>query len=758
MSPVAPEAALLSTVLAIAPVGATITTPDLIMLEVNQALCDMLGYAAHELLGTSLWDLRLTGEAVHRLNGRLRVPDEAQVHFDEVHQFRHHDGHMMWTRVTGSSLPALEEATPTCIVYVQGLATPGNVAEEPPGRQFRARQVLDSITEGIYTLDRDWRVTYCNITAAERLRGSLEEPLGRSIWDVFPPAVETSFYTACQTAVRDSVPVSVETFYPPTRSWFEAHIYPAAGGLTVVSRNITEAKELELRLRTSDAHHRFLLDHVPAVIYALAPDAQQTRLYFSPRHQELTGYTLEETLANRGHWLDLVHPDDRARTAAENARADAEGVRFRAEYRLRRKDGSYVWVLDECVPVRDDDGNIIAWQGVVLDITDRVTAQAAQGHLAALVMSAEDAIISSDLDGLVTSWNPGATRLYGYLPEEILGQPFERLLPKAVDRESLATRIQAARSGATVELFETQRQHQDGSIVDVAITMSPIRDENDKIVGVSTITRDITERNRVERALREALAAAETAARTKSLFLAMMSHELRTPVQAVLGYAELLLLDPELALTPDQLADVTYIRNGARRLDKLIDQLLDLSRMEAGRLMLEVKPVALADVVGEVREDLAMQAKAKHLALEIDVPSSLPPVLGDRDRIRQIVLNLAENAVKFTDEGAVSICARAEGNRLAVEVSDTGIGIAPEALPTIFEEFRQVDSALTRRYSGAGLGLAIAERLAGQMHGALRVSSEVGKGSTFVLELPRAPGQAPVPSTAGSERQATVTR
>jgi PAS domain S-box-containing protein len=739
VSLVAPEAALLSAVLAASPVGAAIVAPDLTLLEVNQAFGDLLGYAQQELLGTSLWDLRWPDQATSRLNGREPTPVDVQELFDREHRFRRRDGRVIWTRVTGSILPMQGDGSPSFLIFVQELAEPRGAAGELLESQIHARQVLDSITDGIYSLDRNWRITYCNTTAAKRLGNALQGPLGRNIWDVFPPAVETTFYTACQAAVRDGVPVSVETFYPPTRSWFEAHVYPSADGLTVVSRNITEAKELELSLRTSDAHHRFLLDHVPAVIYALANDAEQTRLYFSPRHVDLTGYTLAETLSQPGHWLDLVHPDDRPRTAAENHRSEAAGDRFRAEYRLRRKDGTYVWVLDECVPVRDDNGQIISWQGVLLDITDRITAQAAQGHLAALVMSAEDAIISSDLDGLITSWNPGATRLYGYRAEEILGRPFERLLPASVDRQALAARIRAARSGATVELFETQRQRQDGTVVDVAITMSPIRDENGKVIGVSTITRDITERNRVERALRDALEAAETAARTKSLFLAMMSHELRTPVQAVLGYADLLLLDPAVSLTPDQLADVTYIRNGARRLDKLIDQLLDLSRLEAGRLVLDVKAVALADVVGDVRQDIATQAKAKHLALQIDVPDSLPLALGDPDRLRQIVLNLAENAVKFTDEGSISIRGREVGNRLAIEVSDTGIGIAPDALPTIFEEFRQVDSNLTRRHGGAGLGLAIAERLATQMHGTLRVSSEVGQGSTFVLEIPRFP-------------------
>lgn len=740
MSPVTLGAALLSEILAASPIGAAVTAPDSTILEVNQAFCDLLGFQPDELAGKSLWDLRLPEPDLSHENGDSRRHHEAQERFTDSFVFRHHDGHMIWTRVTGASLPALGEVSPPRIVFIQEQKAAVTAPADAPDLQIDARQVLDSITEGIYTLDQNWRVTSCNLTAAQRIGSVVQEPLGRNIWDIFPPAVETSFYKACQTAQGDRIPVSVETFYPPTQTWFEAHLYPFADGLTVVSRNITEAKERELHLRTSDARHRFLLDHVPAVIYALASDAQQTRLYFSPRHRELTGYTLEETLAKSGHWLELVHPDDRARTAMESARAEAEGSRFRAEYRLRKKDGSYVWVLDECVPVRDDDGNIVTWQGVVLDISDRVAAQAAQGHLAALVMSAEDAIISSDLDGLVTSWNPGAARLYGYRPEQIIGQPFELLLPSEVDRDALAARIRAAYAGAAAEVFETQRQHQDGHIVDVAITMSPIRDENGRIVGVSTIARDITERNQVERALREALEAAETAAHTTSMFLAMMSHELRTPVQAVLGYAELLLLDPELALSPDQLADVTYIRNGAQRLDRLIDQLLDLSRLEAGRLVLEEKAAPLAGIVSDVLQSIATQAKARGLVLETDVPSSLPPALGDPDRLRQIVRILAENAVKFTEEGSVCIRVREFGDRLSVEVSDTGIGIAPEALPTIFEKFRQVESTLTRRYGGAGLGLAIAERLATQMRGSLRVSSEVGKGSTFILEIPRAPG------------------
>ncbi|MFN8661710.1 MAG: PAS domain S-box protein [Thermomicrobiales bacterium] len=739
VSSATPEAALLSAVLAASPIAAAVVAPDLTLLEVNQALCGLVGYRPEELLGTSLWELRHPGEIVSRLNGRSSVPWEARNSFDEQQRFRHRDGRMVTTRVKGSVLPRQVGCPQTYLLYVQDPGEPLQVDAGMASGESCTGQAVDLATDGFFALDREWRVTYINEAAAQILEQPRSALLGSNIWDVFPRAAESPFFMAADSALEDGIAGSVDHRCSPKGTSLTIHVRPAADGLSVFLQVGTLPQEPEPGWGTSDAKQRFILDHVPAVLYALAPDAEDTPLYFSPHHQELTGYTLEETLAGASNWLDLVHPDDRPRTAAENARSLAAGEKFQAEYRFRRKDGSYVWILDECVPVRDSHGDIISWQGVLLDITDRMAAQDARAHLASLVMSAEDAIISSDLDGLITSWNPGATRLYGYSEAEMLGTPFDRLLPSEIDRDELASRIRAVRSGAAVELFESQRQREDGTVIDVAIPMSPIRSENDTIIGLSTITRDVSDRNRVEQALRDALHVAETTARTKSLFLAMMSHELRTPVQSVLGYAELLLLDPEVLLTPDQLTDLTCIRDGARRLSRLIDHLLDLSRLEAGLLVLDLKPVAAADIVEVVRRDIITQVQSKHLSLEIDVPAALPLALCDPVRLRQIVLNLAENAVKFTDEGLVSIRGYQAENRLAIEVTDTGIGIAPDALPTIFEEFRQVDDKLTRRYGGAGLGLAIAQRLANLMQCTLSVSSEVGKGSRFVLEVPIAP-------------------
>ncbi len=217
----------------------------------------------------------------------------------------------------------------------------------------------------------------------------------------------------------------------------------------------------------------------------------------------------------------------------------------------------------------------------------------------------------------------------------------------------------------------------------------------------------------------------------------MMCHELRTPLQAVLGYSEFLLEGSEGLLTAEQREDIGYIHQAGGRMIGLINQMLDLSRMEAGRLELATEPVDLVQVIEHVRQDVAPQAAAKSLSLQIDLPASLPLVMGDAERLRQILLNLVGNAVKFTDEGCVRVAAAPTSTGgVDIVVRDTGIGIPPDALPFIFDEFRQVDSGLTRRHGGAGLGLAIARKLTEQMGGSIRVNSEVNVGSTITLHLP----------------------
>lgn len=239
-------------------------------------------------------------------------------------------------------------------------------------------------------------------------------------------------------------------------------------------------------------------------------------------------------------------------------------------------------------------------------------------------------------------------------------------------------------------------------------------------------------------ALLQAKEAAEAASQAKSAFLAMANHELRTPLQAILGYAEFLLDDTHSILTEEQRVDLGYIQLGGRRMLTLINDLLDLARIEADGLMLRRDAVDLAQVVEQVRQDVQPQAAQRGIDLQVHMPASLPTLHGDGERLRQILLNLAGNAVKFTDAGLVEIAVAVDGDRVVVRVRDTGYGIPPEALARIFDAYHQAEHGRPRRH-GAGLGLAIAQRLATLMDGQITVESTPGVGSLFTLQVPLAP-------------------
>ncbi|MCC7022514.1 MAG: PAS domain S-box protein [Thermomicrobiales bacterium] len=717
-----------------APIGMALIDRRHRIVQVNRALCDLLGYTDTALLDSSIVtyshpdDISRTLALVERaLSGEID-------RFSLEKRYCRRDGQFVWALVSGSLVRGVDGKPDYLIAQILDISERKSASLERAATHQSLREVLERITDGFFAVDPDWRFTYIN-AAAERVFGYARNDLiGRSLWEVFPGVAASSAYAAYHEAMATGTVATIELYYGALDGWFEVRAFPSPGGLSVFFRNVTESRRLTQELRESEAQYRTLVEQLPLVVYRLANDEKQTRHYYSPYLREVAGFDPETALAhfNDGHWLDLIHPDDRERVARIDRETTETGAPFRAEYRFARPDGREIWLQDECLPLRDESGAITGWQGVLIDITDRVQAEMDQRRLAAIVEGAEDAIISRALDGTITSWNRGAEQLYGFRADEAIGRSITMIFPKALADDGV---LREDIFGEQPTRVEGVRHRKDGSPVEVAIALSPIRNRNGTLIGVASIARDISERKRAEAELREALDGAQAGVRAKSRFLAMMSHELRTPLQAVLGYADLLLQGSTETFTPEQIEDIRTIRLGAGRMAALIDQMLELSRLEAGRLELTAEAVDLATIIEQVRQDVAPQAWAKGLRLDISTPSSLPPAVGDAERVRQILLNLVGNAVKFTEAGGVRVSARTTSAGIEVAVSDTGIGIAREALPHIFEEFRQADSSTTRRYGGAGLGLAIATRLAEQMGGSITVQSEPGAGSTFRLHL-----------------------
>ena len=353
----------------------------------------------------------------------------------------------------------------------------------------------------------------------------------------------------------------------------------------------------------------------------------------------------------------------------------------------------------------------------------------AAARLAAIVESSDDAIVSKDLNGYITSWNAAAERMFGYTAPEIIGRHVTTIIP--VERHSEEDHVlNEIRNGRRVEHFETVRRRKDGSLLEVSLTVSPIHTSDGRIVGASKIARDITEQKRLQRA-------ADEASRAKDEFLATLSHELRTPLNTVLGYTHMLQNGAVEAATLAKALDA--ISRNAQTLTRLVNDVLDASRIVTGKMRLHVQRCDLSLVVREAIETMRPAIAARGQTLQVELGDGLI-VNGDPDRLRQVVWNLMSNAAKFTpDHGAITVCGTTRQGNVVLQVADSGSGISAEALPRVFERFWQADSTHTRGHAGLGLGLSLVRHFV-ELHGG-RVTAHsdgAGKGSRFEIELPRA--------------------
>ena len=357
-----------------------------------------------------------------------------------------------------------------------------------------------------------------------------------------------------------------------------------------------------------------------------------------------------------------------------------------------------------------------------------------------LVESLRDyAIFALDATGRVMSWNPGAERFKGYRAHEIIGRHFSTFYPPddiASGKPEWELEV-AARDGRFED--EGWRLRKDGTRFWANVVITALRAPDGTLLGFAKITRDLTERRLAEdRAIDDArkVAKSQEANRTKSDFLAAMSHELRTPLNAIGGYADLLLVGVGGEISEQQRQYLTRIRGSQQHLLAIINDLLNFSRVEAGQLLYDIGPTSLCDVLEAVTPMITPQANAK--GLQVALSTGIEVIaLADTAKVEQILINLLSNAVKFTPAGGrIELSCQRVGDRVALQVLDTGIGIPPGDLESIFEPFVQVGRSLTSPHEGTGLGLAISRDLAKAMHGELVVESTLGKGSRFTLWLP----------------------
>jgi len=370
------------------------------------------------------------------------------------------------------------------------------------------------------------------------------------------------------------------------------------------------------------------------------------------------------------------------------------------------------------------------------DITEHRQTEIARELLASIVAASDDAIISKTLKGIVTSWNAGAERHFGYTAEEAVGQHISFLIPPdRIDEEELI--IARLRSGERVDHFDTIRLRKDGQPIEVSLTISPIRDASGEIVGASKIARDITERRRMENELVAYAADMSEMDRRKNEFLAMLAHELRNPLAPIRNALQIIRIT-----AGDDVSDAAELmERQISQLVRLVDDLLDVSRITTGKIELRKEQIDMNTVVSQAVEAARPGYESGGIDLKVSVPAEPVYLVGDPARLTQVVGNLLNNASKFTKEGgAVRLILESDGDRIVVRVLDNGIGIAPEKLSNIFEMFVQADTSLERSIGGLGIGLSLVKNLVEMHGGRVTARSEgLGRGSEFVIDLPVAP-------------------
>jgi PAS domain S-box-containing protein len=617
-------------------------------------------------------------------------------------------------------------------------------AEEALGEcEERFHNLLDNIpTVSVQGYGPDRRIRYWN-AASEAIYGfSREEVLGRDLLDcIIPPAMRDEARAAVAGMAGTGQPLPAGELELMRKDGSPVAVF-SSHAVVRNSRGETLLYCLDIDLgplRLAQEKLRLLVENAGDAIYLT--NAVGRFLDVNPEAERQTGYSREELLSLGVADLDV----DRAGQDTTDFAAEVAVTRRAAfETQHRRKDGT-VYPVELRVVYFEVHGQPCLI-GIARDITERRRSDEAlrqsETRLRRIIETAHDAIIMTDAAGLVMFWNPAAEALLGYPAAEALGQDVHRLLASqryaGEDRDALAEFAATGRGGSPANSRDLLARRKDGSEIAVSLSLAAL-DMQGRWHGVG-ILRDVTERKRVERQLLEAKQQAEAASRAKSEFLANMSHEIRTPLNGILGMLELL---KTTGPTGEQAEYILAAVKACGRLTRLLADILDISRIETGRMSFVAAPLRFADLAAAILDLFRPACREKKLELACSFAPDLPAmVLGDEARVLQILFNLVGNAVKFTERGSVRVEASSlpafdpARMRLLFTITDTGIGITDDQLAMVFAPFVQAETSYTRRFQGAGLGLAIVSKLVRLLGGELAIDNTPGAGTTVYLSLP----------------------
>lgn len=607
---------------------------------------------------------------------------------------------------------------------------------------LRANTILESISDGFFSLDRDWKFVYVNRRAEAYLGQTRADLLGRVLWDAIPESKGSVFEPEYRRAVATGQAVTVEAISPLSGRWIEVHGYPSDEGLSVYFRDVSDRRALQDTLRESEARLRSVTEAIPQLVWTAVPDGGVE--YCNHRWLAFTGLNSDEVQGTG--WLRAMHPADRPAAWKLWQNCVATGCDYEQEQRIRRADGAYLWFLTRATPLRDESGRIERWYGTCTDIEDRKRAEAGLARLATesdrerrfiatVLANTADFIYTFDLAGRFTFVNNALLSLWGKCLPEALGKNFFELDYPPELAEKLQLQIQQVIDNRAPLRDETpytsavgERQYE--------YIFVPVIGVDGTVESVAGSTRDVTERKRAEAELKQQ-------DRRKDEFLATLAHELRNPLAPIRNAIEVLRLSGKNPAATEHAVGV--LDRQTRQLTRLVDDLLDVSRVSSGKLELRRSRVELAAIVPAAVEASRPLVEGRGHSLAVELPTEPVWLDADAARLSQVFSNLLNNAAKYTEPGGrIRLTATLSPGFIKVAITDNGVGLDAELLPKVFDAFVQADRSLSKSGGGLGLGLTLVRKLV-EMHGGTvsAHSDGPGHGSRFAVTLPTVD---PIPS------------
>ncbi|WP_018477927.1 PAS domain-containing hybrid sensor histidine kinase/response regulator [Pontibacter roseus] len=711
---------------------------DGVYLEMHNENEAHLQYDAEEIIGKTIFDTHpdsLSQDLYERVQQVLRTDQMESIdyHLDLPIGTRYYEGRIV------------KYSDDRVLAIIRDITEERQAAQEVKEKNDFIRLVLDTSPSLIYVRDGKGHFKLANQECAALFGLTPERMIDSNTSEIHTIQQEVAFFNAIdQHVIKYGKEVKVqERFTLPSGSvvWFNTIKKPLVtsdGQVHVlgISTNITEQRSARKRLERSEELHRLLSENSRDLICLHDPDG--TYLYVSRAAEEMLGYKPDELVGTSPY--EIVHPQDSQNVLVNgHERTIQTRNNIIIQHRLRHKNGTYVWMETSIRPIMDSSGEVMKLQSASRDITDRRLSEDAlknsEKKYRDLIKYSQAYICTHDMEGRILAVNPYLMQMLGYTEQEIVGKELKNFFP-LLHRQHFPAYLEQIQTNRVVDgvLCILNKQKEERYLYYQNYKVS----EEGQEAYVIGIAQDITDRMQTERELKKAKEAAEESARVKENFLANMSHEIRTPLNGILGMAGLLNKTP---LKEDQQNYLKIINQSADNLLVVINDILDIAKIESGKLELESIPFHVDETVQAAFQTLRYKAEEKEIALVLGDQQLGHTVLeGDPYRLNQILLNLLNNAIKFTDEGSVTLSARTleeTSSTLTIEfaVTDTGIGVPEDKKDFIFEGFTQAYSSTTRKYGGTGLGLSICKNLVERQGGDIWVENNPTGGSTFKFML-----------------------